>query len=486
MGLVFIPVYIDYLGMEAFGLIGVLASLQAWFALLDMGMTPTLTREMARFQAGEHTRDSIWALFRSLEILYVLIAALIALAVMLLSGWLATDWLHAESLSSGEVAQALAVTGIVIALRWIGGVYRSAIMGLQRQVWLNGCNATFATLRGAGSVLVLAWVSPTIHAFFIFQGIVAALEAAVLAAYVRRQLPPVSGNVGFSRDAIRRIWKFAGGVSVIAILSIVLVQLDKLLLSNLLSLKDFGLYTLAGLAASTLYLLVYPINNTAAPKLSELVALGDQTELARAYHHFSQLLTLSLVPAALVLVFFSDHVLLLWTRDVSVAASVGPILSLLAVGTMMHGLMHIPYSLQLAHGWTRLSIGVNGVSVIVLGPSIYWGVTHYGMIAGAAIWALLNVGYLMVSIPLMHRKLLLAERNRWYTRDVLFPTLASLVIVIAAKLIAPAPSLDSWPASLGVLSVTAIVALGAAVAAIPAMRRQLCQRAGRYLFCAAR
>lgn len=47
MSLAFIPIYIKYLGIEFYGLIGLFALLQAWLILLDMGMTPTLSREMA-------------------------------------------------------------------------------------------------------------------------------------------------------------------------------------------------------------------------------------------------------------------------------------------------------------------------------------------------------------------------------------------------------------------------------------------------------
>ena len=69
MGLAFIPLYIRYLGMEAYGLIGLFAVIQAWMTLLDMGMTPTLNREMARYTAGAHSSQSIRDLLRSLEIL---------------------------------------------------------------------------------------------------------------------------------------------------------------------------------------------------------------------------------------------------------------------------------------------------------------------------------------------------------------------------------------------------------------------------------
>jgi len=60
MSLAFVPLYIKYLGIEAYGLIGVFAILQAWLRLLDMGMKPAINREMARFTGGAHNAQSIW------------------------------------------------------------------------------------------------------------------------------------------------------------------------------------------------------------------------------------------------------------------------------------------------------------------------------------------------------------------------------------------------------------------------------------------
>src|SRR4051812_47258251 len=52
LGLAMLPVYMHYLGVEAYGLIGFFATLQAWFLMLDLGLSPTLNREMARYSAG--------------------------------------------------------------------------------------------------------------------------------------------------------------------------------------------------------------------------------------------------------------------------------------------------------------------------------------------------------------------------------------------------------------------------------------------------
>ena len=51
MGLVFVPVYIRYLGVEAWGLVGFMSMLQGWFTLLD---TFTLyTRYRYNFKPGD-------------------------------------------------------------------------------------------------------------------------------------------------------------------------------------------------------------------------------------------------------------------------------------------------------------------------------------------------------------------------------------------------------------------------------------------------
>lgn len=44
IGIAFVPLYIKYLGMESYGLIGVLAALQAWSTALDFGLAPTINR----------------------------------------------------------------------------------------------------------------------------------------------------------------------------------------------------------------------------------------------------------------------------------------------------------------------------------------------------------------------------------------------------------------------------------------------------------
>ena len=89
MNVAFIPVYIAQIGFESFGLIGVLATLQACFGLFDLGMIPVLGRETARYLSGTHTPFSIRGLLRSAEIMMILLAVFVTIFTYGVSGWIA-------------------------------------------------------------------------------------------------------------------------------------------------------------------------------------------------------------------------------------------------------------------------------------------------------------------------------------------------------------------------------------------------------------
>lgn len=471
MGLAFIPLYIKYLGIEAYGLIGIFAILQAWLGLFDLGMKPALGREMARFTGGAHDAQSIRDLLRSVEIIGIGIAAAIALAVWVASGWLAANWVVTKNLSVDTVAEAFALMGSVTALSFVESIYVSCITGLQRQVLQNILTSVMATARGLGAVAVLAWVSPTIKTFFVWQCIVSMITVAVFSGSVYRTLPRCARPGRFSAPALIGIWRFAAGTMAITFLSLLLTQVDRILLSSLLTLEAFAYYALAGTVANALYYLAGPITVALYPRFTELAAQGDEIQLRAIYHQGAQLVTVLMGAVAVVLIVFGDRVLRLWTGDAALSHQVAPLLAVLALGNLFNGLMWIPYHLQLAHGWTTLAIKTNVVAVAVLVPSILWLVPQYGAIAAGWLWVSLNAGYLISSIYFMHRRLLPTEKWRWYIQDVAIPL--SAATIAAALFYQLVPNHLGKMLEFGVLMTSAGLVLIAAALAAPMGRHQL-------------
>ena len=81
LGLAVVPFYLKYLGIEAYGLIGFFATLQALLQLLDMGMAPTINREVARCSATGNLPEA-GKLLHTLAVVYWCIAAIIALSIL--------------------------------------------------------------------------------------------------------------------------------------------------------------------------------------------------------------------------------------------------------------------------------------------------------------------------------------------------------------------------------------------------------------------
>lgn len=402
-----------------------------------MGMKPALGREMARFTGGGHDAQSIWDLLRSIEIIALGMAVLIGLGIWAASGWLATDWVQAEQMPVNVMTQAFTLMGLVIALRFIENVYTNSIAGLQRQVLQNVVTSIMATLRGLGAVGMLVWVSPSIEAFFIWQGLISLVTAVVFMVVVYRILPQPPHAARFSVSALLNIWRFAAGMLGITLLALLLTQIDKILLSRLLTLESFGYYALAGLVAGGLYIMTTPIGAAFYPRFTELFTRQDDQALKKAYHLGAQMVTVLMGSATVILIVFADRVLLLWTSDLTLTEQVAPIMTVLALGTFLNGLMWMPYQMQLAHGWTSLSIQINIVAVLLLVPAILWVVPIYGAMGAAWVWVILNVGYSVIGVHFMFRRILTTEKWAWYYTDVLIPLTAAIAAALLCRWVFP-------------------------------------------------
>ncbi len=425
------------MGIEAYGLVGIFSSLQAFSSLFDMGMSTTLNRELSRLAVMPNKAQEMRCMVRTLEVIYWGVAIFLGLAVVSLAGPIAHHWIKGEALSPQAVQQAIMIMGGVMAFRWPLSFYSGGLKGLQKQVLLNGIDVGAATLRGLGAVLILWKISPTIQAFFTWQVFANMLHSFTTAGFLWHNLPKSGHRSHFQKASLLRIWRFAAGMTGISVTAIILTQTDKIVLSKILPLEMFGYYTLATVAANSLYYFIGAIFAALFPRFSQLVSLHDQKGLRELYHKSCQFMSVIILPAAIVVLLFSSELLLLWTGDPVTVANTHRVLSILIIGTALNGLMNLPYGLQLAYAWTQLAFYTNIIASIVLVPMIYFLSTHYGAVGAACGWVILNTGYVLICIQIMHSRLLKGEQWRWYLNDVGKPLLAALCIALLWRIFAP-------------------------------------------------
>jgi O-antigen/teichoic acid export membrane protein len=175
-----------------------------------------------------------------------------------------------------------------------------------------------------------------------------------------------------------------------------------------------------------------------------------------------------LIPVALVMAAFAEPLLYVWTGNISLAQQTAPLLALLSLGTLCNGIMYVPYSMQLAYGWTGFAVRVNIVAVCIMVPFILWAVPRFGAIGGAWAWLALNAGYVHISTHFMHRRLLHGEKWRWY-RDAFFkPLVVGSITVLVLRQWVTLPQ-DRAP-TLAALAGITLLLMGVGWAVVPASK----------------
>jgi O-antigen/teichoic acid export membrane protein len=450
-----VPLYLKLLGIEAYGLIGFFVALQTTVLIFDLGLGQTLMREIARRNSVEGGLADARSLVRTVAVLYCVLSALIGLVVVLAAPVLASGVIRAEQLDQGSMRDAIMLMGLLIPVLWGANLFLGTLMGMERQVLVNGVRIVSATVGAAGAVLVLWLVSSKITAFFTWQLVVGIATWIVAGWMVHRALP--RGPSLFNPALLKGLWGFAAGMSGIAVGGVILMQLDKWLLINLLPLGDYGHYVLAAVVANALYLVITPLFNSIFPRMTALSAQGDEDGLGRLYHSSAQYIATLALPIATVIALFSEDILRLWTQDPAIARSAAPIVSILVLGTALNGLMNVPYALQLAAGRTGLALKLVVFKLVLFGPAIVLLTLKFGAAGAATAWLLLNALYVVIGIPLTHASLLRGHGVTWFIRDVLPPAAAAFTVGALAYILRP--SGDSPVVILLFIGATSIVML---------------------------
>lgn len=411
-----LPYYIKYMGVEAYGLVGFFALLQALFSLLDFGLRPTISRQTAQYNGGSLSAIKFRQLFRSLHIIFFIVAIAGGTSLLLSSNYLANHWLNIENLNIKDVIFCLYVMSISISLRWTTGLYRGVISGFERIIWLSRANALVATLRFPCVLMYMYFFGFTVKSFFTYQLLVALLEFFIYAIKCNSLMPKLLSNlsIGWSLKPIKPFLAFAIINAITASIWVFITQLDKLVLSGVLSLSDYGYFSLSVLVAAGIMQISTPISTAIMPRMARLEAEKNYNGIKKIYLNSTRLISIIVVTAGIVLASVSEQFLYAWTGDKVLAIEAGPILQLYALGNAFLALSAFPYYLQYAKGQLKYHLLGNIFMLVILLPSIIWAAKKYGAIGAGWTWFITQALYLVVWATYVHIKIEPGINVKWF------------------------------------------------------------------------
>lgn len=438
IGILILPLYIKYMGAEAYGLIGFFTMLQACFVLLDMGLTPTISRETARYFGGSLSSLAYRQLYRALSVIFICIALGGGGALFFLAEEITHHWLVIRTLHLTEVFISVKIMAVSVALRWLCGLYRGVIIGAERLAWLSGFNVIIATLRFVAvfGTMALYGFSPSV--FFLHQLVVAIIELVGLYGHSQRLLPStkfLTQHIGWSIKPIKAVLKFSLSIAFTSVIWVMVTQTDKIILSGILSLAQYGNFTLAVLIASGIMIVSGPVSNAIMPRMANLHAQGKRSEMIYIYRSATQIVNVLAGSVSLLVAFYPKELLFIWTGDRILSETVAPILRLYALGNALLAVGAFPYYLQYALGNLRYHLIGNIIMIVVLLPTIIWAANNYGGVGAGYAWFAINLLYFIFWVGYVHSQLTPGLHIKWLLKDTLaiyipiFLVLTSSIVV---------------------------------------------------------
>ena len=438
IGILFVPLYINYIGIEAYGIIGAFNGITAFLWLFDFGVTTNLNREMAKFYEQEDKRDLV-DLKKTLEIVCYLLSGLISLFLSGFIALLAYYWFNSDRFTPAYLFSVLGILAFSLVLQFPIAFYTSGLLGLNQQVPLNFINIFINTVKCIGSYVAVFYFDDKIHAFLVFQMLLSILQLLILKIALGRftAVPDYKGK--FKTEILRRLKKFTSELFANNLVIILLMQSDKVILSRVLTLEDFGYYMLAySITTMTIGIFSNSVTNVVFPNFARLVAQENRAELVRNFHLGSQLMAWGMVSITVVLAFFAQEILVIWARNPAVAEKTSGLLAVWAIGFGLNTLTLIPYYLQLAYGRSNISFRFNLIALVLNVPALIIASNLYGALGAAVCWLILNTIYLFTFIPVIRNNFLSFSLKNWYFRDVFPIALVGTLVGAAFRWLIPA------------------------------------------------
>ncbi len=419
---IFVPYYIQFLGVESYAIISFQTVLLTFMFIADAGLTTTLSREMARTKNKEYLGNLLY----TTERVYLVITSFILLLIWIISGYISNNWLHSEIIKATDIAIFISLMGVSIVIQLFSTLYIGSLMGLEKQVLANGIQI-FNSLFRSGIILIPLYFYPSLYLYFIWQIIMnfvfVLFTRYKLWTYLHTEL-----KNQFNISTLKNIWKFALSMMMLSIIYSLNTQIDKLFVSKMLTLTKFGYYSLAATLSQVPVILTLPIATAILPKMTVLSEANKFEELRRMFHKFSFLIAVIATTSTVVIFSYTQELVMIWTQNNQVADAINKVTKVLIIGGLFFSFQLMPYHLAIAKGYMKVNVRLGIVNLLLSLPLLYFSINAFGMIGAGFQWLLLNfITFTVLGIILIPKFL---KRNLilWLFCDTFIPLISGLTI----------------------------------------------------------
>lgn len=382
VGLVAIPLLIDGIGKDRFGLLAIIWMGIGYFSLFDMGLGRALTKLVAE-RLGKDTLGDLDALIWTALCMIVALGAFGGILIGLAAPAIVRDILNVEASLHAEAVAAFRI----LACGLPAVVGSTALIGVLEA---HQRFSTIATIRMPLGVftflapLATAAADPSLtYATAALLGV----RLLALAAYFHaaaRVRPELKSPQLPHRHHLRPLFSFGGWLTVTNIVGPLMVYFDRFLIGAMISVTAVAYYVTPYEVISRIQLLPQAIMGVLFPALAAAIA-SDRKRLKALYGRAAQTMVLLVLPLMSAAFLFAPEALQMWVGTDFRQAST-PVARWLALGVMMNIIARPALTVLQSAGRPDLAAKLHLAELIPY-AALLWILTEMFGIAGtAAAW----------------------------------------------------------------------------------------------------
>lgn len=383
VGLWAIPVLIEGMGKERFGLLAIIWMGIGYFSLFDLGIGRALTKLVAEGIATEDASSTARLITVGLRLMLILGAAA-GVLVASLSALLVDAVLKVPPELRNEASWALWI--LAATLPFV--VSTSGLIGIlqahQRFKVIAAVRVPLGAVTFAGPALIM----PLTHSLVAVTAVLAASRALAWLGYRyfcrdhQRENAPVTGRD--LRLHGRRLIGFGGWITVSNIVGPIMVYFDRFFVGALVGLSAVAFYATPYEIISRVSIIPTALAEVIFPAFALALAGGAgraQELFSSAY--LAQLCVLVPIIAAVTL--FAQDGLAWWVGDEFSQYS-APVLRWLALGVFINGFARLPLALLQANHRPDIAAKIHLAELPIYILALYWLTLHMGIVGTAIAW----------------------------------------------------------------------------------------------------
>ncbi|MCG7950169.1 MAG: flippase [Candidatus Thiodiazotropha endolucinida] len=388
VAIITIPILIDGIGKDRFGLLAISWMFVGYFSLFDFGLGRALTVLVAKC-LGEHQHHKIPGLVWTAMILMTLLGVIGFVVIFWLTPWLVGSVLKVPSELQHETQKAFYLLSVSIPFVIVTVGLRGVIAAYQQFKLLTAIRIPMGIFTFVGPVAVLPFSTSL---YPIVAVLVAGRFIAVLAHFLLmfRIVPEVRQHYRIDPSQLRPLFGFGGWMTVSNIVVPLMVSMDRFVIGAVLSVTAVAFYTTPYEIVFRLMVIPTAFVAVLLPAQSTTLAIEqgqDRKYSAELFNKGLSYIFIALFPLLLVISLFSFDGLKLWVGE-EFAENGYQVMQWLAVGVLFYGLSLVPFSLVQSAGHPDWSAKLHLLELPIYLAGLWWALTHYGILGAALVWTL--------------------------------------------------------------------------------------------------